>query len=553
MAVTPDTEIRLIKCNLDLDDNNQINFANATEQYNYFNGLTHLTVTSASYQRKDNYIRYPAHIDSIIQYNYCMYKNTHYNATKWFYAYITRMEYENDNCTRVYIKTDVWQTWQFDLTFKKSFVEREHTNDDTVGNNTVPENLETGEYIINSVSSLMGEAQYYPVVSTAPLKHAQNITEEFNRPTSTAYNDVFGGSDFYVFDSTSDAYKFLQYVDVNGQNDAINCIFMIPKLLFNKLTKTSYTFAGHGSAGQEAYIPSFNYYVITAVTITNLVNQHSITAQQSLNGYTPRNKKLLTYPYNFLEVCNNSGGSVIYKYEQFVNNTPKFNVDGAVCPGCSIHLYPVNYNKISDTTLNQTGIKYAWQDGLNAGKYPIGSWNCDSYTNWLTQNSINNELGIRSSMLTLATGVGAIATGVGAGVGIGMVAGGIFGIANSVAEIYKHSLSPNEASGNTNVGDCTYAHRNLLFAFNKKSIKAEFARIIDDFWDMYGYKVNRLKIPNFTSRTNWNYVKLINPNIEGYIPQEDLQEIKRLFSNGITIWHKTNYFLDYSQTNNIVT
>ena len=30
MAVTPDTEIRLVKCNLDLDENNQINFSNAT-------------------------------------------------------------------------------------------------------------------------------------------------------------------------------------------------------------------------------------------------------------------------------------------------------------------------------------------------------------------------------------------------------------------------------------------------------------------------------------------------------------------------------------------
>ena len=544
MAVTPDTEIRLIKSNLDLDENNQINFSNATAQYNYFNNLTHLTIQSASYQRKDNYIRYPAHIDSIIQYNYCMYKNTHYNANKWFYAYITKMEYENDNCTRVYIKTDVWQTWQFDLTFKKSFVEREHTNNDTIGNNTVPENLETGEYIINSVSSLMGEAQYYPVVATAPLKHAQNITETFYRPTATSYNDVFGGSDFYTFDSTSDAYKFMQYVDVNGQNDAINCIFMIPKLLFNKLTKTSQTFAGHGSAGQEAYIPSFNYYVINSITITNLVNQHSITVPQSLNGYTPRNKKLLTYPYNFLEVCNNSGGSVIYKYEQFVNNTPKFNVDGAVCPGCSIHLYPVNYNKISDTTLNQTGIKYAWQDGLNAGKYPIGSWNCDSYTNWLTQNSINVDVAMIGSEISLGLG---IATGN----PLGIIAG-IKGVAENVGEMRRHEMQPNQVRGNTNVGDCTYAHRNLLFAFNKKSIKAEFARIIDDFWDMYGYKVNRLKVPNFTSRTNWNYVKLINPNIEGYIPQEDLQEIKTMFSNGITIWHNTTTFLDYSQSNDII-
>ena len=57
MAVTPDSEIRLLKCNLNLDNNNQLNFATTTAQYNYFNGLTKKTQTACSYQRKDNYIR----------------------------------------------------------------------------------------------------------------------------------------------------------------------------------------------------------------------------------------------------------------------------------------------------------------------------------------------------------------------------------------------------------------------------------------------------------------------------------------------------------------
>ena len=535
MAVTPDTEIRLVKCNLDLDDNNQINFASATAQYTYFNSLTHTTITGASYQRKDNYIRYPDNIDNIIQYNYCMYKNTHYSS-KWFYAYITRMEYENDNCTRVYIKTDVWQTWQFDLTFKRSFVEREHVTvaSDTVGNHTVPENLETGDYIINAVDKALDDNAFYTVIATAPL---HDIPGTFYRPTTTTYNDVFSGLDYYAFSTTANASKFITMVDNIGQNDAINSVFMIPKTLYDNLSKTSYTYAGASTPS----IPSFDYYVVTGITITNLVNQKSVSMQTTIAGYTPHNKKLLTYPYNFLEVVNNSGSSVIYKYEQFVNNTPKFNIDGALCPGCSIHLYPVNYNKISDTTLNQTGIKYGWNDGINAGKYPIGSWNCDSYTNWLTQNSVNVDIAMISSEATLAYGIATANP-------LGVVAG-IKGIAENVGEMRRHELSPNQTRGNVNVGDCTMAHRNLLFQFNKKSIRTEMAHIIDEFWDMYGYKVNRLKTPDFTNRPNWNYIKLINPNIEGYIPQEDLQEIKRLFSNGITIWHKTTTFLDYSQDN----
>ena len=35
------------------------------------------------------------------------------------------MRYINDGMTEILIQTDVYQTWQFDITFKESFVERE--------------------------------------------------------------------------------------------------------------------------------------------------------------------------------------------------------------------------------------------------------------------------------------------------------------------------------------------------------------------------------------------------------------------------------------------
>ena len=38
-----------------------------------------------------------------------------------------------------------------------------------------------------------------------------------------------------------------------------------------------------------------------------------------LDGYTPKNKKLLTYPYCYMLLTNNSGGSAVYKYELFNN------------------------------------------------------------------------------------------------------------------------------------------------------------------------------------------------------------------------------------------
>lgn len=124
MALTPSTKLRLIKTPIEIDNKNQLTFNNKTEQRDYFLSLPHLEIDEISYQRKDSMIYFPEHIDKLMQYNYVMYLNENY-TNKWIYAFITRMEYENDFNTKIYITTDVFQTWQFDITFKESFIERE--------------------------------------------------------------------------------------------------------------------------------------------------------------------------------------------------------------------------------------------------------------------------------------------------------------------------------------------------------------------------------------------------------------------------------------------
>ena len=125
MALTPDTEIRLLKLPLSIDNKNQLTFTNLQAQTEYFMGIEdYIEIDNCAYQRKDNIMRFPAHIDAIIEYDYCMYKNKNY-GDKWFYAFIVGMQYENDGMTNIQIQTDVFQTWQFNITWKQSFIERE--------------------------------------------------------------------------------------------------------------------------------------------------------------------------------------------------------------------------------------------------------------------------------------------------------------------------------------------------------------------------------------------------------------------------------------------
>ena len=140
-------------------------------------------------------------------------------------------------------------------------------------------------------------------------------------------------------------------------------------------------------------------------------------------------------------------------------------------------------------------------------------------------------------------------TGVGTPAGEALVAGSIMGIADSVKTIYQHSFSPVQAEGDVNSGDITFSSGKTTFEAHKCQIREEYARIIDNYFSMFGYLVNSVKVPNIYGRRNWNYVKTTACNINANIPQMDLAEIKELFNSGITLWHSTVNFKNYSANN----
>ena len=124
---------------------------------------------------------------------------------------------------------------------------------------------------------------------------------------------------------------------------------------------------------------------------------------------------------------------------------------------------------------------------------------------------------------------------------------------------YEHSLTPPQARGNTNAGDILFSARQMFIPAFKMTIKSEYARSIDNYFSMFGYKVNRLKVANQLGRTNWNYVQIGPNETIGYqkdnvtaVPPADLDNINKLYQRGITLWHNHATLGDYTQTNNIV-
>jgi hypothetical protein len=85
----------------------------------------------------------------------------------------------------------------------------------------------------------------------------------------------------------------------------------------------------------------------------------------------------------------------------------------------------------------------------------------------------------------------------------------------------------------------------------KKQITAEYRKKLEDFFNMFGYKTNEVKVPNFHTRTYWNYVQTNNCTILGNMNGEDLQELKEVFDKGITIWH-TDDVGNYALENGVI-
>lgn len=537
-VIEPNTEIYLIKSPIELDNDNQLNFASATDQYNYFSNLPKVTIQNATFQRKDGYIRWPASMESVITYNYCMYRNKSY-GNKWFYAFITDIQWlSNDSCG-ITIKTDVWQTWQFDITFRKCFVEREHVSDDTFGLHTIPEGLEYGEYIVNSATDLGSSYNFsncYLVVQVSDLCDA--MWSSYGA-YARVYNGIPNGCWYLAIygTTTNELYQnfrnFVRSYDSENKSEAIVSMFLAPKALLS-VNDTPLSFS-------TSY--GFDCYAIQSSESFNTLNTFSLSRQTSLNGYVPKNRKMLCSPYNYLMISNNGGTDVSYAWEEFSTSNANFTERGVVTQGCDIKITPSNYKN--------TDLAGGYDWSVSRQKFPSVSWNSNFYLNWVAVNGKYQEVQAGLTGLNFASSLlGGMLSG-----SASQMVGSLSGLASSVAsqaqQIREAKMTPDSAKGNTNTGDLNYSVGKNCFTAYKMSIKAEYARIIDDYFTQFGYKVNSLKVPNITGRPNWNYVKTQGCNITGDIPQGDVEEIKALFNRGITIWHNPNTFLDYSQNNQL--
>lgn len=550
--IVPNSEVYILK-NVPLEPSfdHTIWFDSPEQQATAFT-----TYALAFYFNKVSYQRYPRPYitldktaDDLFDCNYMMFRNTSY-GTKWFYAFITQIEYISNTTSRIYYTIDPMQTYLFDVNVGECFVEREHAMTDAIGDNLNPESFELGEYVYDAdyFPNLFLKANYVICI----LATWKAVYEDNKWVIKDASTGGVGGVDSGIYTGLT---KNLFTYDPSNPKSCVQDA----NAVIEAATKAN---KADGIVSITMYPKFFMNWSITGDLATGLV-PHTVDSipafTGTFDGYKPKNNKLYTAPFCGVYVDNLQGNAANYAYEYFENRKPTFNIVGAVNGNLECASIPLNYK----------GLPTNFQESLLMGGFPQCAWNVDTFKAWIAQNKYAIAAGVANTAIDTVKQVALAATGVGmagevAGMSAAMSGAGsaqtiqavgqyanayqnaqnvsyntqgdiLNKTINLVAQVKTASTQPNHARGQQSSSVfCAMGYQG--FHYMPYRIQGQFAKIVDDFFSMYGYKTNRLKVPNRNGRKAWNYVKTCGCNLTGSAPADVTASLVQIYDKGITFW-----------------
>lgn len=491
--------------------------------------------------------------------NYMCWRNG--STGKWWYAFVQEVRYLNDETSNLVIEVDEFQTWWFQLTRKACFVEREHTNDDTIGSNILDEPMDTGEFVVNETRTTDDMKEYVVVIASAeePEGSPTDIFANKKMARGGWSDTMYEGCGMFVFESSGtdvgSAYQWVEWLSRAGGGNSIASMFMYPVKLLPENTPMN---GSNVFDTFEQFKPQNYIY-------------KPVWASTDLDGYVPRNNKLYTYPFSFIRASNNNSSYHDYRYELMdsVNlSSQQFQIRGAFDPTGDLFLVPCDYN----------GQEYNMQELVNLGGYSQCPWSYNGYANWLAQNAGSIAVSLVSTAAMVIPAAGSLAAGAAALGGATEAASLVAGGAGTIGDVaaaggMTGSMAGSAAAGGLSLGktvgniiDASHqsgavrgASSNTaltgigygVFTIMRMSVRAQIARRVDDFFNAFGYSTQEIKVPNVTGRRSWNYVKCRNASFEGDAPASTVARINSCLDRGVTFWH-TDDVGNYSLDNSIV-
>ena len=540
MYIQPNTNIRLLS-NVPIDNTYEhtIYFETESDQRAYFLSKTKRNFTAQTFQRIDRGIaRLQVAIGDVYDCNYMMFQNTSF-STKWFYAFITSVEYINNEVTEIRFEMDDMQTWLFDYTLGDCYIERQHTETDDIGDNIVPEPVALGEYVFNNEL----DADKYQALQFTNLENGTDFTElavivavvdvGASASHGQIYDGVYGGATMYAFRASDVAginAKISEYIQAP---DSILSIYMLPIVNF------------------RFTLPSLSGGIIVTGNAHGAQGRYegaALTGTEKLDGYSPKNKKLYTYPYNYFHVDNASKSSLCLRYEFFKDLQPFLRTASTITQPVKCVLYPSQYKGVG---LEQPYAEFTTPlltESIELSDFPLCSWNVDTYKAWVAQNSIplalNSAASIGSTAISAAFSTNPAASLINGTLGVA---------ANALSQAYSASIAADMCKGSLNNGGVNCTTKKQTFFGGRASITSDIAKRIDDFFTYFGYQINELRVPNRAARPHWTYVKTSTCVFSGSAPNDAMRKISDIYNRGITWWKNGDEVGDYSLDNGVTT
>ena len=523
MYIEPNTNIILLK-NAPITNNykDTLWFDNKSDQEKYFKSLTAFDLKNYTYQRVNlGVTRVGINAEKLYNCNYMMFQNTSF-GNKWFYAFITKVEYVNNGMSHVHFEIDVMQTWLFDYTLEECFVEREHSKTDNIGDNIVAESLGTDDYVVNKHNYKdFSDMQVYIYATGLPSEEEENgvTTPKLVGGQAGISYGILNGMTIYQRVLNSDNLDEINrvidsYID-KGLEDALILIQQMPYFCGRpnqtEVPKESFTFSMNSS---------------------------------TLDGYKPKNNKLFTYPYNFLMVSNHSGSVDQFQFEYFddcLNNV--FNFYGVPLSTPIIDCVPKNYRGVSED----------FDSGVTLSNFPQCAWSGDAYKAWIAQNKGSILASYDANAINTGGSVlGKIFSGrIGQAINTGIQYGFNIEATERMLEgqIQDAKARPNNVHGKIQCDSLNVALDKVGYSFYQMCVHKEHAETIDNFFTMFGYATKKIKVPNRNVRKCFTYTKTVGCTIIGELPSDDISKICDLYNNGITFWKNPSLVGYYSADN----
>ncbi len=555
--VTPNSFIQIFSgVPLNRDSEDTLRFSSRSAQDTYFAGLSGILFDLSAYSyvrgtERGGVVR--IEVSSALKWadvyktNYMRFKNASHED-KWFYAFVTDVQYIAEAIAEITYELDPMQTYLpgVDYTLTECYVERETPLVDEIGSNVQPENISnvktnfwknslfdpyyTNDTTPNFYFAILVENSGTANINISPLSGSQRVI-------SRCYIDAA----LLLFDAndSTEMSNMKQLLSGTGSHAGIDpkyilTIYTIPKIFIDANDIVS----GYYSIGVGSSI------WFTCSTIAD-----GATAQSSVwtpivsldtlpdgtqEGYTPQNKKLFTYPFCYYDVLNAEGNSLKLRYEELktpgtgseITHRPTFKIMGSLIPPCKVVAMARYYQDTDNST-----------DAVSSlPPIPTGIFNTDAY-----------KEGIQRTMASLvALAGGAIATGLTGGA----FAGAVPGVAGALSGALGQGESP-QYSGS--YSDATTAFSNAFLKFEGRQEYPENFKEIDHYFTAYGYTINDIKVPIVDGRSRFVYTKTARARfISINTPAEAMKAIQARFDQGVRFWRTPSSIGDLTSENAIL-